>query len=103
MNNLDIASYIDAVNKSIKEPTKERIIFVNKYMPIFLHQMLILFDTNDKRFKEIYYEIVRTGHKELLQKLNNITSIPVEYDGGKRLKSKRRIKKYRKISRKNKK
>jgi hypothetical protein len=101
MNDIDIASYLDAYYNSINHPTKERSQFIEKYKPRFLEQMTIIYQYDINRFNQIYQQIENLGELDLLKNLRNLTNIPIPYNGGSRKKSmKRRKIKRRAISRK---
>jgi hypothetical protein len=101
MNDIDIASYSDAYYNSRIHPTKERSQFIEKFMPRFLEQMAIIYQTDINRFYQIYQQISNLGESFLLQNLRNLTNIPIHYNGGSRKRSmKRRKIKRRAISRK---
>jgi len=101
MNDIDIASYLDAYYNSRVHPTKERSKFIEKFMPRFLEQMGIIVQSDINRFYQIYQQIVKLGESDLLQNLCNLTNIPIPYNGGSRKRSMNRRKmKRRAISRK---
>jgi hypothetical protein len=100
MEDIDIAYYIDAVHKNIKNPTKESSLFINNYMPKFLQQMMIFYQTDIEKFNNIYNELQQKGPSEVLNILEYIKIQGIPYEGGKPFKSKKHIKKNRRISKK---